>query len=547
MQTLYFDLRDTKGQQKEIEDKISAAAKLLREGGLVAVPTETVYGLGANGLDGEAVKKIFAAKGRPQDNPLIIHVTGPQWLPRYCAEVPPLAYVLARKFWPGPLTMILKRREIVPDETTAGLDTVGVRCPDHPMTLAIIRESGIPVAAPSGNTSGRPSPTTAQHMLEDMDGKIDGIVDGGPCSVGVESTIIDLTVTPPRLLRPGGLPLESLRQVLGEVAVDKAVTGLLAAGERPRAPGMKYRHYAPHAPVTVVTGEPERSARRIQGLLSDTAGVICFDEYAPLFPGHIIHKLGPAADKSAQARHVFDALRTFDGTDVTEIFAQCPDDGGLGLAVANRLKKAAGFHLIDADHPLIVGLTGGTGAGKTSALAALEDLGGTVLDCDAVYHQMLRTDPALREAITAAFGPVFCPDGSLDRQKLGTLVFSDHAALDRLNAIVYEYLPPELMRRAAGQSLVGLDAINLVESGLDRLCACTVAVLAPAEDRVRRIMARDGISEDYARLRISAQPSDAFYRERCSHILENNCATPAQFREQARIFFRSMLREIEHL
>lgn len=523
------------------------AAAILRRGGLLGIPTETVYGLGADALNEDAVSRIFLAKGRPQDNPLIIHVPDASWLESYCRDVPPAAYQLAERSWPGPLTMILPRRDIVPLQTTGGLETVGVRCPNHPVTLAIIEAAGVPIAAPSGNTSGRPSPTTAAHMIEDMDGKIDGIVDGGPCTVGVESTIIDLTVTPPRLLRPGGLPLESLRQVLGEVAVDKAVTGLLAAGERPRAPGMKYRHYAPHAPVTVVTGEPERSARRIQGLLSDTAGVICFDEYAPLFPGHIIHKLGPAADKSAQARHVFDALRTFDGTDVTEIFAQCPDDGGLGLAVANRLKKAAGFHLIDADRPLIVGLTGGTGAGKTSALAALEDLGGTVLDCDAVYHQMLRTDPALREAITAAFGPVFCPDGSLDRQKLGTLVFSDHAALDRLNAIVYEYLPPELLRRAQGHTLVGLDAISLMESGLDRLCACTVAVLAPAEDRVRRIMARDGISEDYARLRISAQPSDAFYRERCSHILENNCATPAQFREQARIFFRSMLREIEHL
>lgn len=523
------------------------AAAILRRGGLLGIPTETVYGLGADALNEDAVSRIFLAKGRPQDNPLIIHVPDASWLERYCRDVPPAAYQLAERFWPGPLTMILPRRDIVPLQTTGGLETVGVRCPNHPVTLAIIEAAGVPIAAPSGNTSGRPSPTTAAHMIEDMDGRIDGIVDGGPCTVGVESTIIDLTVTPPRLLRPGGLPLESLRHVLGEVAVDKAVTGLLAAGERPRAPGMKYRHYAPHAPVTVVTGEPERSARRIQGLLSDTAGVICFDEYAPLFPGHIIHKLGPAADKSAQARHVFDALRTFDGTDVTEIFAQCPDDGGLGLAVANRLKKAAGFHLIDADRPLIVGLTGGTGAGKTSALAALEDLGGTVLDCDAVYHQMLRTDPALREAITAAFGPVFCPDGSLDRQKLGTLVFSDHAALDRLNAIVYEYLPPELLRRAQGHTLVGLDAISLMESGLGRLCACTVAVLAPAEDRVRRIMARDGISEDYARLRISAQQPDAFYRERCSHILENNCATPAQFREQARIFFRSMLREIEHL
>lgn len=523
------------------------AAAILRRGGLLGIPTETVYGLGADALNEDAVSRIFLAKGRPQDNPLIIHVPDASWLERYCRSVPPAAYQLAERFWPGPLTMILPRRDIVPLQTTGGLETVGVRCPNHPVTLAIIEAAGVPIAAPSGNTSGRPSPTTAPHMIEDMDGRIDGIVDGGPCTVGVESTIIDLTVTPPRLLRPGGLPLESLRQVLGEVAVDKAVTGLLAAGERPRAPGMKYRHYAPHAPVTVVTGEPERSARRIQGLLSDTAGVICFDEYAPLFPGHIIHKLGSAADKSAQARHVFDALRTFDGTDVTEIFAQCPDDGGLGLAVANRLKKAAGFHLVDADRPVLIGLTGGTGAGKSSALAALEDLGGTVLDCDAVYHQMLRTDPALREAITAAFGPVFCPDGSLDRQKLGTLVFSDHAALDRLNAIVYEYLPPELLRRAQGHTLVGLDAISLMESGLGRLCACTVAVLAPAEDRVRRIMARDGISEDYARLRISAQQPDAFYRERCSHILENNCATPAQFRDQARIFFRSMLREIEHL
>lgn len=523
------------------------AAAILRRGGLLGIPTETVYGLGADALNEDAVSRIFLAKGRPQDNPLIIHVPDASWLERYCRDVPPAAYRLAERFWPGPLTMILPRRDIVPLQTTGGLETVGVRCPNHPVTLAIIEAAGVPIAAPSGNTSGRPSPTTAAHMIEDMDGKIDGIVDGGPCTVGVESTIIDLTVTPPRLLRPGGLPLESLRQVLGEVAVDKAVTGLLAAGERPRAPGMKYRHYAPHAPVTVVTGEPERSARRIQGLLSDTAGVICFDEYAPLFPGHIIHKLGPAADKSAQARHVFDALRTFDGTDVTEIFAQCPDDGGLGLAVANRLKKAAGFHLVNADQPVLIGLTGGTGAGKTSALAALEDLGGTVLDCDAVYHEMLRTDHALREAITAAFGPVFCPDGSLDRQKLGTLVFSDHAALDRLNAIVYEYLPPELLRRAQGHTLVGLDAISLMESGLGRLCACTVAVLAPAEDRVRRIMARDGISEDYARLRISAQQPDVFYRERCSHILENNCATPAQFRDQARIFFRSMLREIEHL
>ena len=186
------------------KNAIAEAAAILRRGGLLGIPTETVYGLGADALNETAVLHIFEAKGRPQDNPLILHVPGADWLERYCRDIPPEAYALAERFWPGPLTMILPRRDNVPLRTTGGLDTVGVRCPDHPMTLAIIRESGIPVAAPSGNTSGRPSPTTAQHMLEDMDGKIDGIVDGGPCSVGVESTIIDLTVQPPRLLRPGG-------------------------------------------------------------------------------------------------------------------------------------------------------------------------------------------------------------------------------------------------------------------------------------------------------------------------------------------------------
>ena len=528
-------------------EDVAPAVAMLQKGGLVALPTETVYGLAVNAENSAAVWVLYEVKQREREKALSVLVTGMEMVENYCQNIPPQAYALAEHYWPGPLTMILEDKGVVSALVNDGSGTLGVRCPDHPLTQAILRQAGVALAAPSANPSDQPSPKTAQEVLDYFDGHIEGIVDGGPCTVGVESTIIDLTVTPPRLLRPGGLPLEALEEVLGEVSVDKAVTGLLAAGEHPRAPGMKYRHYAPHAPVTVATGTPDRSARRILGLLSDQAGVICFDEYAPLYAGHIIHRLGPAADKSAQARHVFDALRTFDGTDVTEIFAQCPDDGGLGLAVANRLKKAAGFHLVDADRPILIGLTGGTGAGKTSALAALEDLGGTVLDCDAVYHEMLRTDPALRGAIEGAFGPVFGPDGALDRQKLGNIVFSDPAALERLNAIVYDYLPPELMRRAAGQSLVGLDAINLVESGLDRLCACTVAVLAPAEDRVRRIMARDGISEDYARLRISAQPSDGFYREHCSHILENTCAGPAQFRDQARIFFRKMLREIEHI
>ena len=529
---------------EEDKNAVAAAAAILSRGGLLGIPTETVYGLGADGLNEDAVRRIFLATGRPQDNPLILHVPDAGWLPRCCTDIPDAAYALAERFWPGPLTMILPRRDCVPLRTTGGLDTVGVRCPDHPVTRAIIAAADTPVAAPSGNTSGRPSPTCARHMMEDMMGKIDGIVDGGPCAVGVESTIIDLTVQPPRLLRPGGLPLEALESVLGEVAVDKAVRQKLADGEKAKAPGMKYRHYAPRAAVTVVTGTPRRSAAYIREHLPAGAGVICFDEYAPLFAGHIVHRLGSQEDKLAQAQHVFDALRTFDDTDVTAIFAQCPDESGLGLAVGNRLKKAAGFHTVDAS-PLVIGFTGPTGAGKTSALRALERLGGLVLDCDAVYHDLLRTDSTLRDAITGAFGQVFAPDGTLDRQRLGTVVFSDPAALDTLNRIIYARLPRELLRRMDESSapVVGIDAINLVESGLCRLCRRTLAVLAPSEQRVRRIMARDGIPEEYARLRVQAQKDDEFYRTHCTDTLFNDCADAAAFEDAAYAALHRILKE----
>lgn len=329
------------------KENIEKAAEIIRRGGLLGIPTETVYGLGANALNADACRRIYEAKGRPQDNPLIIHVPDASWLSRYCEKVPESAYRLAEAFWPGPLTMILPKREIVPYRTTGGLETVGVRCPNHPVTLAVIAAADVPIAAPSGNTSGRPSPTSAADMLEDMDGKIDGIFDGGPCGVGVESTIIDLTCQPPRLLRAGGLPLEELERVLGTVLVDKCITQLMTDGERPRAPGMKYRHYAPKAPVTVVTGDGKKSAVYIAAHAPEGAGVICFSEFRAQFPGCVVHELGPEGDKSEQARRVFDALREFDATDVTEIFAQCPDDAGLGLAIGNRLKKAAGFHVVE--------------------------------------------------------------------------------------------------------------------------------------------------------------------------------------------------------
>lgn len=295
-----------------------------------------------------------------------------------------------------------------------------------------------------------------------------------------------------------------------------------------------------------MTGPAARSADYIRCRIGENAGVICFDEFAPLFSGHIIHRLGPADDKLAQAQHVFDALRTFDGTSVAEIWAQSPDDGGLGLAVANRLKKAAGFHVADAS-PLLLGITGPTGAGKTSALRALEKLGACVLDCDAVYHEQLRSDAALRGAITDAFGDVFGADGLLDRQKLGNIVFSDPAALEKLNTIIYAHLPRALRQRAdaSGADVVALDAINLIESGLGALCRRTVAVLAPADVRAARIMARDGIPEEYARLRIAAQKNDDFYRAHCTDVLWNDAPTSEIFERQAGEFFGRLLQELQ--
>lgn len=329
------------------EGDLDRAAEILREGGLLGIPTETVYGLGANGLDEEAVARIFEAKGRPQDNPLILHIPTGEWLIRYCKEIPQAAFDLAAAFWPGPLTMILKARDMIPKGVTAGLETVGMRCPAHPLCRAVLTAAGVPVAAPSGNTSGRPSPTKVEHMLEDMDGKIDGILDGGPCTVGVESTIVDLTVWPPRVLRPGGVTLEQLREVLGNVEVDEGVLRLMGEEETPRAPGMKYRHYAPKAPVTVVRGAPEQTADYIKAQLTEKSGVICFEEYKGRFSGHTIQTIGSVRDLSQQAQLLFDALRAFDHSDVTEIWAQGPEDQGLGLAINNRLNKAAGFHVVE--------------------------------------------------------------------------------------------------------------------------------------------------------------------------------------------------------
>ena len=325
------------------------AAEIIKSGGLVAIPTETVYGLGANGLDENAVAKIFVAKGRPQDNPLILHISGPEEIERFCHHIPQAAFDLAEKFWPGPLTIILPAKEIVPKATTGGLSTVGIRCPDCDVTREIIRLSGVPVAAPSANISGKPSTTTAEHVRHDHDGKIDAIVDGGSCRVGVESTIVDLTERRPRLLRPGGISPEQLIEVLGDLVVDKAVTAQIDKDEVVKAPGMKYRHYAPAEPVVIVSGSREKAAAYIRSHFEPGDRVLCFEEELPLYEGCNPLSYGREADVNTLSAGLFAALRELDDPSIHQVYARCPVGGGVAYAVQNRLKKAAAFHIIDAE------------------------------------------------------------------------------------------------------------------------------------------------------------------------------------------------------
>lgn len=333
----------------EKQEEIALAAQLIREGKLVAIPTETVYGLGANGLDENAVLHIFEAKGRPQDNPLILHISEPREMEVICHDIPQAAWLLAEHFWPGPLTMVLPVRDCVPKRTTAGLDTVAVRCPKTAATRELIRLAGVPIAAPSANRSGKPSTTTAAHVLHDMDGRIDAILDGGACEVGVESTIVDLTGERPRLLRPGGVTPEELKALLGELDIDRAVLGQITNDAVVRAPGMKYKHYAPSAEVIIVSGSSEAASRYIHAHFASGDATLCFEEELPLYGDCNPTAYGRLDAPQTLSAGLFAALRDLDRPDIRTIYARCPEGGGLAYAIGNRLKKAAGFHIVDAE------------------------------------------------------------------------------------------------------------------------------------------------------------------------------------------------------
>lgn len=384
---------------------------IMRGGGLIAVPTETVYGLAGNGLDEKAVAEIYEVKGRPEVKPLSLMVHDAASMERYCKNVPPQAYTLAKKFWPGPLTIVMKAKPCVPEIVRAGGETVGLRCPDHPLTLELLEKSGVPFAAPSANPSGEPSPKNADSVLKYFDGKIDAVLDGGECGIGCESTLIDLSRTPYRILRQGALPA---------------------------------------------------------------------DEIADAF----------------------------------------------------------------VDSMKIIGITGGTGCGKTTALNELERRGALLIDCDAVYHRMLETDRPMLDEIEKYF-PGAVVDGKLDRKALGAVVFTDEEALRDLNIITHRHINLEIRRilrehAMNGGTLAAIDAIELFSSGLAKRCTATIGVIADREVRIDRIMRRDGISREYAMMRVNAQRPNEYFIQKCSHVLENN-GSQEEFIEKCRKTFEEVL------
>ena len=501
-------------------DDIKTAAEILSSGGLCAIPTETVYGLAADAYNGAAVSKIFAAKGRPQDNPLIVHIADLSTLFDLWESVPEQALRLAQEFWPGPLTMVMKKTDRIPPQVSCGLDTVGVRFPEHPVAQEVIKLAKVPLAAPSANLSGKPSPTLASHVAEDMQGRIDAILDGGACGVGVESTVVDMTGDVPRVLRPGAITEEMIADVLGDAFTDPAVEGGLKEGQEVRSPGMKYRHYAPESPVALFCGAPDDTAAAISG--QPKASVICFDEYAEGFKkaGFAVTAIGASWDHAMHARRIFDALRMSDGGE--RIYIQCPRRVGMGAASVNRLMRASGFDFCACTDYPVIGVTGRSGSGKSYLSKQLSEITSLpVFDSDMEYKKMLMSNAEMTSAILRAF-PEANVCGAVDRRELGNIVFRDKAKKSLLESITHPLVAKAACEFARANGGAILDVPLLFESGIDRMCTATLGVVAAEELIHDRICTRDRISPDAAALRLSAQPDIKYYFDRCDIVVKNN-------------------------
>jgi len=527
----------TKLQANKPED-IIIAAHMLQTGELVAIPTETVYGLAANALDFAAVAKIFAAKSRPQDNPLIVHISTIEqaWVltSNFCAQ----AQALAEHFWPGPLTIILPKSDCVPQEVTAGLDTVALRMPAHPAALALLNACGLPLAAPSANLSGSPSPTIAQHVWDDMQGRIGAILDGGSCEVGVESTVVSLAGERPVLLRPGGITTQQIEQILGcEIAVSPGVEAVLAKSEVPQSPGQKYRHYAPKARLTLVRGSLPAFLRFAQKEKPD--GLLVFDgDETP--EEWVALRYGAQNNPQQQAQQLFAKLREIDALGLRTVLVRSPEKEGLGFAVYNRLFRAAEFREVVPN--FIIGVAGPTGAGKSTAAKLLAELGCVTIDGDALAREVVQPGSPILAQLAARFGADILQQDStltLDRQLLAKRAFASDEARRDLNAITHPAITQLALEQAekAGERPVVIDAAALLESELAEYCDHIVIVTAPEDVRLVRIMQRGNVTQEAAKQRMTAQANMDF----TGHTIIENTQGEAQLAHALKALLAKML------
>ena len=446
---------------KPTSEHIAEAGAILRRGGLVAFPTETVYGLGANALDENAVSKIYKAKGRPSDNPLIVHIAEKEDMIPLVREIPPKAKALMDAFFPGPLTIILPKSEKIGRVVSGGLDTVGIRMPQNPVARALIKAAGVPIAAPSANTSGLPSPTNAKYVIEDMRGRIDAVIDGGSCEFGIESTVITLAGEIPTILRPGAITREMMSEVIGRVDIAKAVTEGMAEGETAASPGMKYKHYAPKAKIIIVNAPKEKYERFVNAQAG--AFALCYEGDEITIPKVTFGREG---NDLSQSHALFDALRRLDELGAKKVYARNPKLTGVGLAVYNRLIRAAAFCVIDLEKPFLIGLTGQTGAGKSYVAKKLQDMGYTIVDADLFSKKLTEKGSPLLPLIAEKFGADTVQNGVLNRKLLAEKVFRNRDLLHKLNRIMHPRVI-ELCESNAKFPCV-LDAPQLFESGADK-------------------------------------------------------------------------------